>query len=328
MFHPLNSEAASFTDLDRVPWAYDAISFLNQKDIVRGYDNDHFGPNDHITRAQAALMLVNALYRDVPNTGDSIFTDVKRDNFYYDTIALAAEKGLVNGYPDQTYLPNKAVTRAEATVMINQAFQIDEKAGAIGFSDVTPIKWARESIINLSSAGIINGYPNGLFEPNRSITRAEFSVILAAALEPSFRSIRNFENEFTSHQLNNYEKEVVALTNKERTQNGLKPLLIDVKLSRVANYKSRDMELNNYFDHNSPTYGSPFDMMSSYDISFRSAGENIAYGYPSPKHVVEGWMNSPGHRMNILTEYYTHIGVGYYQSKDGPAYWTQMFIRK
>src|SRR5690606_25969744 len=122
-----------------------------------------------------------------------------------------------------------------------------------------------------------------------------------------------------------YEREVVKYTNIERVKNGLPELKIDNELSKVAWYKSKDMETVGYFDHTSPTYGSPFDMMSDFGIHYTAAGENIAYGYPTAKSVVDGWMNSPGHRANILNEMFTHIGVGYVQ--DG-HYATQMFLRK
>ena len=85
------------------------------------------------------------------------------------------------------------------------------------------------------------------------------------------------------------------------------------------------MKDKGYFSHTSPTYGSPFQMMKSFGISYKSAGENIARGYATPEAVVNGWMNSSGHRANILNKSFTHIGVGYVQSGN---YWTQMFISK
>ena len=81
----------------------------------------------------------------------------------------------------------------------------------------------------------------------------------------------------------------------------------------------------NYFDHTSPTYGSPFDMMKSFGISYNAAGENIAMGQTTPEQVVTSWMNSEGHRANILNGEFTHIGVGYVA--DGNV-WTQQFIKK
>lgn len=122
-----------------------------------------------------------------------------------------------------------------------------------------------------------------------------------------------------------YEKEVVRLVNEIRAENGLSALTYDWELSRVARYKSQDMKDNKYFSHTSPVYGSPFQMIKNFGISYRSAGENIAKGYTTPQAVVNGWMNSSGHRANILNSSYTHIGVGYVASGN---YWTQMFISK
>jgi uncharacterized YkwD family protein len=123
----------------------------------------------------------------------------------------------------------------------------------------------------------------------------------------------------------NYEQEVIRLVNEIRVQNGLKPLTYDWELSRVARYKSQDMKDNRYFSHTSPVYGSPFQMMKNFGITYRSAGENIARGQRSPQEVVNAWMNSDGHRANILNPSFTQIGVGYVA--DG-NYWTQMFIGK
>ncbi|MBT2639479.1 CAP domain-containing protein [Bacillus sp. ISL-39] len=122
-----------------------------------------------------------------------------------------------------------------------------------------------------------------------------------------------------------YEQKVVELTNQERAKNGLKPLALDTELSKVAREKSRDMQNKGYFSHTSPTYGSPFDMMKKFGISYRSAGENIAMGQRTPEEVVNAWMNSSGHRANILNSSYTHIGVGHVATGN---YWTQMFIGK
>lgn len=120
-------------------------------------------------------------------------------------------------------------------------------------------------------------------------------------------------------------QQVIDLTNQQRKQNGLPALQADTKLISVAQKKSEDMQQNGYFSHTSPTYGSPFDMMRDFGVTYRSAGENIAQGQRTPQEVVQAWMNSEGHRKNILSRDFTHIGVGY-----DPAghHWTQMFIGK
>ncbi|WP_100333754.1 MULTISPECIES: SafA/ExsA family spore coat assembly protein [Bacillus] len=124
------------------------------------------------------------------------------------------------------------------------------------------------------------------------------------------------------------EREVIRLTNAERAKHGLPALKEDWELSRVARYKSQDMRDSNYFAHNSPNYGSPFTMMRNFGINYRTAAENIAAGQRSAQEVVQQWMNSPGHRANILKNDVTHIGVGYVEGGSYRTYWTQMFISK
>ena len=127
----------------------------------------------------------------------------------------------------------------------------------------------------------------------------------------------------TDTSVTDFESEVIRLTNEARAKNGLSPLTANWQLSRVARYKSQDMKDKGYFSHTSPTYGTPFRMMKSFNISYKTAGENIAKGYSTPKAVVDGWLNSEGHRKNIMNASFTQIGVGYVS---GGNYWTQMFI--
>ena len=139
----------------------------------------------------------------------------------------------------------------------------------------------------------------------------------------------NQNNDNNSSNINGFSKEqveVLNLVNKERKANGLKPLTLNKELSNVANIKSRDMIEKGYFDHTSPTYGSPFDMMKKFNISYNTAGENIAMGQKTPSEVMNSWMNSSGHRANILNSTYTELGVGIQKDSNGTIYWTQMFI--
>lgn len=129
---------------------------------------------------------------------------------------------------------------------------------------------------------------------------------------------------FSSEQA--FAEKVVELTNAERAKYGLKPLKFNQELAQVARLKSQDMAANNYFDHYSPTYGSPFEMMNQFGIQYSYAGENIAAGQRTPEEVVQAWMNSPGHRANMLNEHFTQIGVGFVKGGAYQYYWTQMFI--
>ncbi|MFD0711629.1 CAP domain-containing protein [Paenibacillus sp. GCM10027626] len=116
------------------------------------------------------------------------------------------------------------------------------------------------------------------------------------------------------------EQQVLELVNQARTSAGLKALTLNSSLSKVAMAKAQDMINNNYFDHQSPTYGSPFDMMKSFGITYNAAGENIAKGQTSPREVMNQWMNSEGHRANILNSSFNQIGIAYFNGG-----WVQEF---
>ncbi|WP_445683122.1 CAP domain-containing protein [Solibacillus sp. FSL H8-0538] len=129
----------------------------------------------------------------------------------------------------------------------------------------------------------------------------------------------------TATDIDAIEAAVVELTNAERAKAGLQPLQAYTPLMAAAREKSQDMKDKNYFSHTSPTYGSPFDRLKALGISYQAAGENIAKGQRTAEEVVTAWMNSEGHRANILNENFTHIGVGYV--KEGNI-WTQQFIKQ
>lgn len=117
---------------------------------------------------------------------------------------------------------------------------------------------------------------------------------------------------------------ILKMVNKERVSRGLKPMVLNAKLNKLAKLKSNDMYKNKYFSHNSPKYGSPFDLMKKYNVKYMTAGENIAKGQDTSQYVMKMWMESKGHRKNILNPRFKEMGV----SKDefGENIWTQMFI--
>ncbi|UZQ85312.1 CAP domain-containing protein [Thermoclostridium stercorarium] len=129
----------------------------------------------------------------------------------------------------------------------------------------------------------------------------------------------------SSVTLSKDEQELLDLINAERAKAGLVALKADPELMEVARLKAKDMVENNYFSHQSPKYGSPFDMMRQFGISFKSAGENIA-GNSTEEGAVKAWMNSEGHRKNILNGNFNYTGIGIYQSPKYGKIFVQMFI--
>lgn len=120
---------------------------------------------------------------------------------------------------------------------------------------------------------------------------------------------------------------LLDLVNKARAEAGVGPLQFDAELMKVARLKAQDMVDNNYFSHQSPTYGSPFDMMRQFGISFKTAGENIA-GNRTVEGAFKAWMNSEGHRKNILNGGFNYTGVGIVDSPKYGKMLVQQFIGK
>lgn len=122
-------------------------------------------------------------------------------------------------------------------------------------------------------------------------------------------------------------REVLELVNKERAKVGAKALTLSDSLTNIATIKAQDMADKGYFDHTSPTYGSPFDMLKRFGVQYSSAGENIAAGQKDANEVMNSWMNSSGHRANILKADYEQIGIGYVTGGRWGTYWVQLFIK-
>ncbi|MGW5639901.1 CAP domain-containing protein [Streptomyces sp. NPDC003832] len=130
---------------------------------------------------------------------------------------------------------------------------------------------------------------------------------------------------FTPAELARFTAEVVDLTNRERVGARLRPLSVDPALTAAAQAHSADMVARAFYSHTSPEGGQPWDRAAAAGARRRSIGENIACGQRSPAEVVRGWMDSPGHRANILKGDFTHIGVGFAGGGEAGTYWTQLF---
>lgn len=124
------------------------------------------------------------------------------------------------------------------------------------------------------------------------------------------------------------EQEVLALVNSERAKNGLSALSWADDVATVARAHSSDMINRGFFSHTNPDGESPFDRLKNNGISYRTAAENIAYGQKTPADVMNAWMNSSGHRANILNKNVTELGVGAVKNNNGTIYWTQVFVAR
>ena len=146
---------------------------------------------------------------------------------------------------------------------------------------------------------------------------------------PNSDTVNNQNNNSSTQTstMNSDEKEVFDLINKQRTNNGLQALKVDTETQKVARIKAQDMVNNNYFSHTSPTYGTPFEMLKSFKISYKTAGENIAAN-SSNSAAVNSWMNSSGHKANILNSSFNYTGIGVVSSPKYGKMYVQLFIGK
>ena len=169
-----------------------------------------------------------------------------------------------------------------------------------------------------SPAYIINGEEYVRLEDLAEALNLNVTVIEASKQVPKITS---------NHILYENELEVIRLVNEERAKAGLKPVTINPELCRVARIKAQEMSDLRYFAHNSPTYGSPSNMIRSFDIKYKEAGECLGrQGGTVPDGVMWNWMHSPGHKMTILNSSYTEAGIGLAEDGKGLGYWSLMMI--
>ncbi|WP_182199829.1 N-acetylmuramoyl-L-alanine amidase [Paraliobacillus salinarum] len=179
-------QSLSAAGLKDIPNNYstEEINYLIEKKIINGYPDGKFKPDNSVTRAEAMKMVGTALNLD-GNKVKSTFPDVEFESFASGYIESAYKKGIIGGYPDGTFKPHQSITRGEMAIVISKAFNITNKSH-VNFKDVDKNHPNYESIDKIFTAGITKGYPNGTYKPKSFITRAEFSVMVARALDPSF----------------------------------------------------------------------------------------------------------------------------------------------
>ncbi len=173
----------SFDDVNG-HWAQEYVETIANKLIVEGYEDGSFGPDRSITRAEFATLVVRALGLNGKAAADADFSDVSANDWFEGAVALAADAGIVNGYEDGTFKPNKVITREELAAMVVRASayagkELSASASVLAaFSDADSIVWANDEIAAAVEAGIVNGYEDGTFGPTKTATRAEATTMI------------------------------------------------------------------------------------------------------------------------------------------------------
>lgn len=324
-----------FSDLKKTHWAAPAIMQLVDKGFMDAYADHSFKPNNYTTRAEAAAVIARTMGISLESDFNLQAMDVTKSHPYYKEIRKLAELGIIqNG---EWFNPEEPLKRAHISKMIALAYdiEVDEK-NKMSFKDFPKNYWAKNYIESLADTGVVTGKTSKTFEPNSYVTRAHVAALTVRGMEFQ-RKVKNLEMAYdylsknyipTTNDYSKWTQEVIELVNKIRVEKGLQPLLQDLALTQLAIIKAQDMLVHNYFEHQSPFYGNPWDMATLFDYEYSSYGENIARNFKTPKDTVAGWMASPKHRDNILKLNYTHIGVGIKKTKNDNFYWVQQFSSK
>lgn len=181
LFMPAVSDASTVTDITN-HWAKTTIQNWIDDDLISGYPNGTFRPDNYITRAEF-MTLVNKS-NDFTTTKTIYFTDVKSSDWYYSTIKIASAAGYIGGYPDGSMRPNNPITREEAATIIMKIKNLDsDEYSANIFKDDNLMKWSKGAIGSVVAEGIMVGYPDGTFKPQNNIKRAEAVVSLDRAMD-------------------------------------------------------------------------------------------------------------------------------------------------
>ncbi|WP_223634768.1 S-layer homology domain-containing protein [Planococcus sp. 4-30] len=321
-------QAHHFPDLSKYHFAYYSIHNLSKAGILNGYSNGKFGPNDNVTRAQAALILAKTLKLDLDTAFKPKFTDVPTNHYAYKEIAALTEKGVFADV--KKFNPASPLPRSQMAKIIIEGFDIVvDNNHEINFKDVPSTYWAHSYIVTMAEVNITRGVTTSTFQPETLVTRAQ----LAAFIERSMQFAERVKTKTVTYDsgskiysgVTSVAYDTIALVNEKRQAAGVGKVLEDPELSKIAQLKAEDMARNNYFDHTSPTYGLPWEMAVDLGYPTNQVGENLASGYITADETVMAWMESPGHKDNLLLKSYTVIGVGYMEDSDGFPYWVHMY---
>lgn len=328
---PTNTFAASFPDVSENHWAFDSIDKLSNTKIINGYNNGTFDPEGQVTRAQAAKILARALSLQLDSSYKTSYQDIPSAHWAFQEIRALTELGVFSNA--SKFNPDAPLSRAQMAKVLVVAYQIKiDDNHQITFSDVPKDNW-HPYITTLAEVQISQGVTSNLYNPYGKVTRAQLAAFVHRSMiwdQKRDSNVIKYDEKnriYIDSSLAAFDTavETIHLVNIERAKVGLPTLTLDAPLSKISTLKSEDMVKNDYFSHTSPTYGAPWDMAEEFGYSYRSFGENIAFGQHTAKEVVTAWMNSSGHKANILNKDYTNIGAGIAKDANGRIYWTHMF---
>lgn len=177
-----------FSDVDEDAWYAQMVNEFSAQSIINGYEDGAFRPDCNVTRAEFAIMLfkyIDGMSISTEDTMTIVFSDVNEDAWYYEAVMTLANYGVINGYPNGTFWPDKEITREEIAYILYKfvgPLGIREEAAPedayIFYPDVLADRWSADAINFLTYYRVVHGYPNGTFGPENNATRAEAVAFL------------------------------------------------------------------------------------------------------------------------------------------------------
>lgn len=351
VYSPSTLAAKNFTDLGSSKSHAVAVQHLNKLNAFDYKTGTKLNGEAGVTRAEASAVLHAMYSKDfkVTRKYSNSFKDVSSKTANFKAIAWSYEVGIFDGDNNGKFSPNDKLTRAQMSKILVNAFGLKTDK-VVKFNDVKANNWAYSYVTALASNGITVGNGKGSYLPNDNVTLNQLSSFIYRIIQkdkvtvapkptpppvvekptpkpPVVEVVPPTEEEYPQDKVwtvEEMEAEVVRLTNIERVNAGLTPLKIDTRLMLTAREKSDDLGVNEYFSHHSPTYGDVKSHAQKNGVTARAIGENLVGNAHTPENAVQRWMNSPGHRANMLRPEFTHIGVGAWSS-EGYTIVTQIF---
>lgn len=337
----LVAQASGFTDMTN-HWASSFVQSAAEAGLMSGVGNNKFSPDKVMTYGEFAVVVVNGAFG-----GEVIFTD--SDSHWADPyLNVLRQNGLFNSATGESVISvtstwqDQSISREDAATVIARLmdsgnFSSGTSTTGSNLSDLSKLSTGqKQDVRDMIANGIMTGAGSS-FGVGNSLTRAESCVMISSMLQKNV--IKTMSDTSTSTTTPNtetttntvdfatkqaeYIAEVFRLVNEERAKVGLSAYTWNDTLMEAAQFKTDEMEELNYLSHTSPIYGDFSGIINLFLTNYGASAENIAGAYSSPAAVMDGWMNSSGHKAAILSQTYTQIGIGY-----SGNYWTQQFTSK
>lgn len=364
---PAAPSSTGFTDVPDSHYAAAAIKDCAAKGIVSGYSDGTFKPSKTITKNNFSVMLSRAFYPEdvakyqkdssqllypVPFGANKLA--LSNHQIFYHTSFDGIEDSWYEDIMD-TEINRYDMAQLLANILKDKGFTVSDSEKAAARSQIADydripqnqgVDFNKDAVVTVYSLGLIGGYSDGCFHGERTMNRAQACVVIqrmsrymdsnTPAETPKTPEKTPETSEKTPEapaetpapsgtDLESMRQGVLELVNAERAKVGKSPLSLNSALCDVAQLRAD--EIVKSFSHTRPNGTSCFTALNEAGISYRTCGENIAAGQSSPASVMDSWMNSDGHRANILNGDFSSIGIGYVKASSGYGhYWVQMFL--